>query len=109
MIEHHWLQDPGAPCNPNVDGPCQPYLFNQGFKSIPMTLFYDGHVRHLSVREAVASDSRVTQQTFTDGLWHRGTPFRANGYQIGNGFDFLADTSYHILTTGGILGRDTIE
>ena len=42
-----------------------------------------------------------------DGLWSRDTPFGANGYFIDLGFDGVP-LSHHILTTDGILGRDTL-
>ena len=41
------------------------------------------------------------------GLWSRDTPFGADGYFIDDGYDFAA-TSFHILTTDGIRGRDKI-
>ena len=43
------------------------------------------------------------------GLWHRGTPFGENGFYNNLSFDTLVNTSYHVLTTDGILGRDIIE
>ena len=36
------------------------------------------------------------------------SPFGANGYFGAQSYDFMVNTSYHILTTEGILGRDTI-
>ena len=42
-----------------------------------------------------------------DGLWHRGTAFGSNGYFIDAGYD-LTPLSHHVLTTDGILGRDTL-
>ena len=42
-----------------------------------------------------------------DGLWHRGTPFGDDGYYIPFGYDGVP-LSHHILTTDGILGRDTL-
>ncbi len=54
------------------------------------------------------ADSQVLSQTGgMDGLWHRGTPFGADGYVISSGFDFVP-LSHHVLTTDGILGRDTL-
>jgi hypothetical protein len=40
-------------------------------------------------------------------LWHTGTPLN-NGYYQNLSFDLLADTSFHVLTTDGILGRDAL-
>ncbi len=106
MIEHYWLQDPPEPCNPAFLG-CTPYFFNHGFNSVPMTLFYDGHVAGLSPYEAIRSEARVTAQAGVP-LWSRDTPFGAGGYFSDNAYDFT-HTSYHILTVDGIRGRDTVE
>jgi hypothetical protein len=112
MIEHHWLQRPPERCNPGFDGPyggCQPYFFNHGLRSIPLALLYDGSVDDVSVMEAMESNTRV--ETQTDGwerLWSVDTPWGHSGYFTEYGYD-LAQTSYHILTTGGIRGRDTIR
>ncbi len=58
--------------------------------------------------EVLAADFQVLAQTGNvDGLWHRGTPFGANGYFIDASFDFVP-LSHHVLTTDGILGRDTL-
>ena len=111
MIEHHWLQHTSMDCNPNLQpgnyGGCEPFYFNHGFESVPMTLFYDGHVDGLGVREAMDAATRHVNQ-FGWGLWSRDTPWGSDGYLIGSGWDFLADTSFHVLTTEGILGRDTV-
>lgn len=106
MIEHNWLQNPAEPCNPSFAG-CVPYFFNHSSFSVPMTLFYDGHVNGLSPSEAIRSEHRVFAQT-GNRLWTRDTPFGANGYFVENAYDF-AQTSFHILTIDGILGRDTLE
>ena len=114
MIEHHWVQNPPAECNPNFDPPfgtyegCEPYYFNHGIDSTPVTLFYDGHVRLLPNTEVYAADQQILKQTGgVDGLWHRGTPFGEDGYYISYGYDG-APLSHPILTTDGILGRDTL-
>ncbi|MHC5004477.1 MAG: type II secretion system protein [Planctomycetota bacterium] len=110
MLEHHWLQQTRADCNAafasgTYDG-CEPYYFNHSWESVPVALFYDGHVEGLGVREAEATDSRLQVQSGT-GTWHRGTPMGSDGYFIPEGYDFAA-TSFHILTTGGIRGRDRL-
>ena len=115
MIEHHWVQDPPAECNPAFEPipglalfECEPYFFNHGIDSTPVTLFYDGHVRLLPNTEVFAADQQILKQTGgVDGLWHRGTPFGEDGYFIQFGYDGVP-LSHHILTTDGILGRDTI-
>ena len=113
LIEHHWVQDPPAECNPAMEPlidllDCEPYYFNHGIDSTPVTLFYDGHVRLLPNTEVFAADQQILKQTAgVDGLWHRGTPFGEDGYYIQFGYDGVP-LSHHILTTDGILGRDTI-
>ena len=107
MIEHSWVQDPPAECNPAFLG-CQPFYFNHGIDSMPATLFYDGHVRLLPNAEVFAADQQILKQTGgVDGLWSRDTPFGANGYFIEFGYDGTP-LSHHVLTTDGILGRDTL-
>ena len=73
---------------------------------MPVTLFYDGSVRLMGVLEAMSSDRRHDRQAGY-GLWTRDTPFGDDGYFISDGYDF-SDTGYHILTTDGVRGRDTI-
>ncbi|MHC4211359.1 MAG: hypothetical protein ACYSWT_16785, partial [Planctomycetota bacterium] len=80
--------------------------FNHSFQSMPATLFYDGSVRIMSVLEAMSSDRRHEQQA-GHGLWTRDTSFGDDGYLIAEGYDFAA-TSFHILTTEGVRGRDTL-
>jgi type II secretory pathway pseudopilin PulG len=110
MLEHHWLQNRRTECNPNFDGGtydgCEPYYFNHGWQSSPLTLFYDGHVGQIGVRTAELADARMEHQT-GHGLWTRDTPMGPEGYFIEFGYD-LANTSFHILTTDGIKGRDTL-
>ncbi len=113
IIEHNWLQDPPADCNPAgscilYEVECAPYKFNQGIDSSPATLFYDGHIRLLPNTEVYAADQQVLKDTGgVDGLWHRGTPFGVDGYCIPYGYDDVP-LSHHILTTDGIMGRDTL-
>ncbi|MHC4909543.1 MAG: type II secretion system protein [Planctomycetota bacterium] len=111
LLEHHWLQNLHAECNPNFqpgsfDG-CEPFYFNHGRESVPMAAFYDGHVEGLGTMEAQAADSRASSQGGI-GLWHRGTPMGTDGYFIPDGWDNFANTSFHILTTDGIAGRDKL-
>ncbi|MHC4826616.1 MAG: prepilin-type N-terminal cleavage/methylation domain-containing protein [Planctomycetota bacterium] len=107
MLEHSWLQNSPGLCNPAFLG-CEPYYFNHALDSAPVTLFYDGSVRLLPNTEVLAADQQILDQTSgVDGLWHRGTPFGEDGYLIGDGFDNVP-LSHHVLTTEGILGRDTL-
>ncbi|MCP3903286.1 MAG: type II secretion system protein [Planctomycetes bacterium] len=114
MLEHHWLQNANNGCNPafvpgTYDG-CEPYFFNHSWLSSPITLFYDGHIGSVGVRDAMRADGRMRAQTGNDnwGLWSKDTPFGANGYLQEYGYDQAA-TSFHILTTDGIRGRDVTD
>jgi prepilin-type N-terminal cleavage/methylation domain-containing protein len=104
VLEFRWLQNTKVPCNDAFLG-CEPYYFNHSYRSIPVTLFYDGSVRLMSVMEAMSSDRRAESQAGY-GLWSRDTTFEDDGFFISDGYDFAA-TSFHVLTIDGIRGRDT--
>jgi hypothetical protein len=111
MLEHQWLQNVEVGCNPAFDDfgsvlDCEPYYFNHALTSQLVTLFYDMHVAMVGAHEAMLADRRHKAQ-FGYGLWSRDTPFGEDGYMIGLGYDF-AETSFHILTTEGGLGRDVL-
>ncbi len=113
MLEHSWLQSPPTMCNPNFGPECEPYYFNHGFDSRPVALFYDGHIKVTSTREAVEANQAHLANTGGEiGLWSKDTPLGGawtpnaqGGYFMGDGYDSTS-TSFHILTTQGILGRD---
>jgi len=129
MLEHHWLQNAPQECNPGVterrnrpyhtdysgsneNAGCQPYFFNQGNRSAPVTLFYDGHVELISARDAQRADGRMRVQTGSQisdpngwGLWSKDTQWGDDGFWISRSYDDAA-TSFHVLTTDGIKGRD---
>lgn len=117
MLEHHWLQNRQTRCNDQIglgwyDG-CDPYYFNQAAQSAPVTLFYDGHVRLVGVMEAIQADGRMQAQTGStiNGLWSRDTGLGADGYfadLLYQGAQTPEQTSFHILTTDGIRGRDVL-
>ncbi len=114
MLEHHWLQGVLAECNatftPNgTYGGCEPYYFNHAWESSPVTLFYDGHVENVGTRNTMRADGRMRVQTDNPdwGLWSKDTYWADNGYFIDAGYDQAA-TSFHILTTDGIRGRDIV-
>ena len=117
MIEHHWLQNRRAECNPGITGGtyggCEPYYFNAAWESTPMTLFYDGHVGSVDARKAMRADGRVRQQLpafpANVGLWSRDTPFGNDGYFSDVRYETGCITSFHVLTTDGILGRDLVS
>ena len=99
--------------NPNFtpgtfdEGACEPWYFNHSWESNPATLFYDGHIETVGVRKAERADARVTTQAGF-GLWSRDCGnWGADGYHIGASYDY-ANTSFHVLTTDGILGRDIL-
>ena len=111
LLEHQWLQNVEVPCNPAFSAfgsvlDCEPFYFNHALTSQPVTLFYDGHVALVGTHEAMLADRRHANQ-FGYGLWSRDTPFGDNGYLIALGYDF-AESSFHILTTDGALGRDIL-
>jgi prepilin-type N-terminal cleavage/methylation domain-containing protein len=122
IIEHHWLQNRKKVCSPAFDdGPyngCQPYFFNGSRDSVPVCLFYDGHIENVGQRDAVDSNARVALQNDgpanADGLWSIHTNWKGSyaqngsaidGYYMDTGVDVSA-TSYHVLTIDGIRGRD---
>ncbi|MHC4350917.1 MAG: type II secretion system protein [Planctomycetota bacterium] len=109
MLEHHWLQNNKEPYRVVVHY-CTisrvPYYFNHSILSMPVTMFYDGSVRLMGVLEAMSSDRRHERQAGY-GLWTRDTSFGSDGYFIADGYDYAA-TSFHILTTDGVRGRDTL-
>lgn len=114
MIEHSWLQSRRNECNPSFTpgtyNGCEPYYFNHGRSSVPQALFYDGHVDGIGVTDAMSSDFRnrhSTQQSSGTaiGLWSKDSPLGTSGYFMNEAYDF-AETSFHILTVDGILGRD---
>ena len=116
MIEHNWLRNPPAQCNPDyVDlygsfsEECDPYLFNHGADAEPLAFFFDGSVQRLRTGDVVDDDARVLDQTGgVDGLWSRDTPFGETGYHGDLSVDGLV-VSHHVLTTDGILGRDRLQ
>jgi len=118
MIEHNWLQNQdGGPTNPSFEEGRQPWIFNQGVNSVPNALFFDGHVGSIACSEVMDADRRQRASwngvsgappVTGRGLWHTGTPYGTNGYYQQYGFDMLVDTSFHVLTTDGIRGRDVL-
>ena len=60
------------------------------------------------IRVELSSSRRVQRQNVEGmGLWTNHTTFGDDGYFISDGYDF-SSTGYHILTTDGARGRDTI-
>ena len=103
MIEHNWLQNtPDSPINPNFVGGKTPWFFNHGYNSAPACLFYDGHAELVGCQRAQQAEQRAGK------LWARNTPFWTAGYYGNQSYDFLVNTSFHILTSEGIEGRDML-
>ena len=101
MIEHNWLQNrPDRATNDFMCG--APWTFNQGIASQPLSLFFDGHIEGVHCERAMRDDSK------TGGLWSRETPLGNKGYYGGQAFDGFVNTSFHILTTNGVEGRDIL-
>jgi prepilin-type N-terminal cleavage/methylation domain-containing protein len=93
MLEHHWLQNAQADCNPGFEAAvyadCEPFYFNHSSTSAPVTLFYDGHVGQVGAREAMQADARMRAQTGNDnwGLWSQDTPWGFDGYLSAYGYE----------------------
>ncbi|MFZ9915491.1 MAG: hypothetical protein ACO3IB_09200, partial [Phycisphaerales bacterium] len=64
--------------------------------------FYDGHVELVGCQRAQQAEQRAGK------LWARNTPFWTAGYYGNQSYDFLVNTSFHILTSEGIEGRDML-
>jgi hypothetical protein len=99
MIEYGWFR--GAPS--------AGLAFSSGRESAPVTLFFDGSVASITMARAEADDAilRATNKS-GDGLWSDDTPLGANGWQPDGSVDGLR-TGFHMLTTGGLLGRDLLS
>ncbi|MSR40899.1 MAG: prepilin-type N-terminal cleavage/methylation domain-containing protein [Phycisphaerales bacterium] len=103
MIEHNWLQNtPDSLINPGFTGGVTPWFFNHGYNSAPACMFFDGHIELVQCQRATQAEQRAGK------LWSRLTPFGSNGYYGAQSYDFLVDTSFHILTRFGIEGRDVL-
>ena len=122
MIEHHWLQNAEIDKNPSFGGDDPSWMFNQGYNSKPVMSFFDGHVAVVGVTDAMEADTRATKQADDNnicsycptsgdcqmGLWSRDTQNGPDGYYGALSYDTIVNTSCHIFTTDGILGRDVI-
>jgi len=126
MLEIHWLQGPPSDCNPNPPDAqnanfsyngCTPYFFNQGAESRPAVLFYDGHVGQIGTQKAHL-DSLRFDGTSGYHLWLQDSPMGTAGFFCEEPFTYSTPgnlnspqgfiTSFHILTTDGIKGRDVL-
>jgi hypothetical protein len=122
MIEHHWLQNTEIDKNPSFSGSDPSWLFNHGYNSKPVHSYFDGHVSVTGVTDAMEADTRARTQMEGNnicdyctgngqcqtGLWSRDTPNGTDAYYGQYSYDTIVDTSYHIFTVNGIMGRDVI-
>ena len=131
MIEHQWLQNKEGPdFNAKFSGDV-PYFFNQCVNSAPATLFFDGHVALSGCNDSMDANAQVRASNAESatslkekGLFASDTlsvlpgPWGSyGGYFTGadgkDGADFNFDTqvntSFHVFTVDGILGRDFIS
>jgi len=110
LMEHTWCQNPP----PQITNPCfaggnTEWYFNQGYNSVPVGAFIDGSVRAVGMWKAMDDDKKASQNNNQGcGLWLRDTPWGTNGYFGQCSYDFLVSSSIHILTRGGITGRDVL-
>lgn len=114
IIEHHWLQNRPAwanECNEQYEGGrydgCEPHYFNHYAFSEPACAFVDGHIEMVRVTDVLDADARVRQQS-GQGLWHRTPGGATDGYYESHALD-PTRSSFHIFTTDGIRGRDTLR
>ena len=122
MVEKLWLQNrEGGETNFNCGGSKRLWLFNEGYNSSPVCSFIDGHIAQIGVSTAIADNKKVKFQNSSipcpagRGLWHlTAIPILQQGgwFNPQFGYDGVVDstpTSFHILTTDGILGRDIVN
>jgi len=131
MLEHSWLQNKEGPdFNPKFSTDV-PYFFNQCINSAPGTLFFDGHVALSGCNDSMDANAQVRASNtdagstkkekglfVTDTLAVLPGPWSGyGGYFTGAdgqdgaefNFDTQVNTSFHVFTTDGILGRDFIS
>ncbi len=136
MIEHVWLQNKEGPeYNPNwatsATQPPLPFFFNQCTNSAPATMFFDGHISLSGCADSMDQNAQViagnidstrmlaekglfaskTLSNITGGPWgDYGGYFTGPEGKTGANFNYdtQVNTSYHVFTLDGILGRDFI-
>lgn len=105
LMERRWCQSPPALQNPAYSG-LVPYFSNAGPASTPGAAFFDGHVSFVRMSDFAEDDQAAIRWT-ENGLWSRDTPIGPDGLSGGSIGGFR--NSSHILTTGGITGRDLLK
>lgn len=111
LIEHNWIQSPPFVTNPGLPLG-EPLHFNMGLDSVPMALFFDGHAGPLPIRKVVEESAAVVasggkklwmDDEISAGAWSRYGGYYSNWASIDG-----TQTSVHMFTRGGILGRDQV-
>lgn len=100
MCEYGWFRN----------APEEGLGFTGGLAAEPVTLFFDGSVAAIRMQDASEQDLKIYENSpDRDGLWHRGTTFLKDGWRL-NGRPSIdgSASGFHVLTTGGILGRDLL-
>ena len=102
MCEYGWFRN----------APMEGLGFTAGRDARPVTLFFDGSVQAIDMGAVQDQDWTLYESSPTDdGLWSRDTAYGKDGWRLGNGGDLIDGRGggFHLLTTGGILGRDLLE
>ena len=119
MVERWWIDGAPSRFNPFFDTggndgqvnrgfkPGVHWFFNQGHDARSQTLFFDGSIATVRTGDAYEDDLQYQKTSGGDGLWSRDTPMGPDGQFGEMGID--AATSFHILTTDGIRGRDFLR
>lgn len=119
MVERWWIKGAPSRFNPffdtgaddgQVNGGFRPgvhWFSNLGHEARSQTLFFDGSIAGVRTGDAYEDDLRYQKTSGGDGLWSRDTPMGPGGHYGDMGID--AATSFHLLTTDGIRGRDFLR
>ena len=99
MCERGWYR------NADADG----LPFNASAASEPFVLFFDGSVQKVAMSRAIKDDALVRASSKSgDGLWSADTTLGSEGWRPEASVDG-SRIGFHMLTTGGILGRDLLS
>lgn len=109
LLERRWCQNPPSVTMPGPTGTptSVPFHFNSGATSRPGTAFFDGHVTFVPMADFADADAQALLQS-GDGLWSRDTPFGERGIWSSSAIGSFWNSA-HVLTTGGITGRDLLR
>ena len=118
MVERWWIDGAPSRFNPafvgGFDGQVNPgnrpgthWMFNHGHEARSQALFFDGSIATVRTGDAYQDDLQYQKTSGGDGLWSRDTTMGPDGYFGSGGVDDF--TSFHVLTTNGIRGRDFLS